>query len=182
MKNTGNIAFIICIALTAWLVIDKLTASGIQKIGVVQMEKLVYDFKGMKDATQNYTGKLEKWKTQADSLEGNLKALYNQIRLDSLNKDKTKLDKDIRAFMLFKQSYNNYQQAMQEKAGEEDKKMTLGVINQIHECMKLYAEKKGYDMILCNSEQQQNIGYSKTQMDITKEVLEFANNHYEGLK
>lgn len=181
MKNTGNIALIICIALAIYMVAEKFTGSSNCKTGIVQMDKLVYEFKGMKEATENYAGKMNKWNAQSDSLESRLKFLYGQIRLDSLNKDQAKLDKDIKVFMIFKQSYAEYMHSVQENAGKEDKQMTIGVINQVNEYIKEYAGEKGYDLILCNS-QQQSVGYAKEHIDITQKVLEFANNKYEGKK
>ena len=60
--------------------------------------------------------------------------------------------------------------------------MTVGVINQINEYMKSYAAEKGYDMILCNNNQYQNVGFAKEQIDITKQMLEYANKKYDGTK
>ena len=181
MKNTGTISLIFCLAITAWLLTDKYTTKTMRKIGVVQMEKLVYDFKGMKEATKNYTVKIEQWKSQSDSMEVTLKELYTQIRLDSLIKNQAKLDKDIRTFVAYKQRYEEHLQVMQEKAGDADKQMTLGVINQVNESIKTYAQEQGYDVILCNSAQQ-SVGYAKNQVDVTEQVLEFANKQYEGVK
>ena len=181
MKNTGNIALILCIAFAIYLTTEKIAGSNDCKTGVVQMDKLIYDFKGMKEATEKYTAKMNSWSSQSDSLETRLKVLYEQIRIDSLNKDQAKLDKDIKAFMIFKQSYAGYMRNMQENADKEDKQMTIGVVNQVNEYIKEYAKANGYDLILCNS-QQQSVGYAKEQVDITQKLLEFANNKYEGIK
>ena len=181
MRDSSKIALIISISIVIYLVIDKTLGSGSKKIGVVQMEKLVYDFKGMKEATENYSQKIKKWSSQSDSLENKLKELYNQLRLDSLSKNQAQLDKDIKIFMIFKQSYVDYVQNNQANAEKEDKQMTLGVVNQINEYIKLYAKQKGFDVILCNS-QQQSVGYVKDQLDITEDVLEFSNKQYEGIK
>lgn len=181
MKHTATIALILCLALAAFVITDKLTNSTAKKIGVVQMEKLVYDFKGMKEATEHYKNKLEQWKLQSDSMETKLKELYSQIRMDSLSRDQARLNKDINTFMIFKQAYADYVQATQERADRDDKQMTMGVINQVNEYMKLYAEKHGYDVIFCNSTQQ-SIGYAKDALDVTKDVLEFSNKQYEGVK
>jgi outer membrane protein len=179
MNKISNIVVIICLILLAYLLIDKFTNSNVTKIGVVQMDKLVYEFKGMKEATNRYSEKMKSWNGKSDSLERKLKELYNQIRLDSLGKDQLKLDRDIKIFMIFKQSYMEYVQNVQANAEKEDKEMTLGVVNQVNEYIKDFAKKEGFDLILTNN-QQQSVGYAKDALEVTSKVLEYANNQYDG--
>src|SRR6478736_10001731 len=98
MKNTGNIALIICLGIVVYLFADRVWNTNSKKIGVVQMEKLVYDFKGMKEATKKYTLKTKNWDKKSDSLETCLSELYSQIRIDSLQRNKENLEKDLRTF------------------------------------------------------------------------------------
>jgi Skp family chaperone for outer membrane proteins len=182
MKNLGTIAFIICIVLSVIMLVEKLSDKTAKKTGVVQMDKLVYDYKGMKEATKRYENKIIKWNLESDSLKNNLKALYQQLKLDSINNDKEKLNKDLKIFMMYRNSYAEYSQNMQVKAGDEDKEMTSAVINQLSEIIKSYAVKEGYDVIFCSSPQNLNVGYSVEKYDITNEVLEYANQQYEGVK
>jgi Skp family chaperone for outer membrane proteins len=181
MKNTGNIALIICLALSVYLFTDKMMGAKSKKIGVIQMDKLVYDFKGMKEATDKYSSRLKGWNQESDSLESRLKELYNQIRVDSANKDHMKLDQDIKVFMIFKQSYMEHMQTLQANAEKEDKQMTIGVVNQVNEYIKSYAKAEAYDVVLCNT-QEQSVAYAKDRVDITQQVLEYANKQYEGVK
>jgi Skp family chaperone for outer membrane proteins len=167
MKKIPSIVLALSAVISIYLLVDKFTGSSAKKIGVVQMEKLVYDYKGMKDATEKYTRKMNSW---------------NAIRIDSINKDQQKLNKDIQLFLVFKQSYMENAQNMQANAEKEDKNMTLGVVNQVNEYIKSYAKDKGYDLILCNTDQYQNVGFSKEQLDITKDLLEYANRKYAGEK
>ncbi|MEO6037713.1 MAG: OmpH family outer membrane protein, partial [Saprospiraceae bacterium] len=44
-------------------------------VGVIRMEKLVYDYAGMKDATKAYTGQLATWNAEVDSLGKEIQAL-----------------------------------------------------------------------------------------------------------
>jgi len=181
MKNSGNIALILCIVLAVYIIFDKAANNPGKKIGVVQMEKLVYDFNGMKEATKLYNEKVSEWGIQTDSMQLKLSSLYEQIRLDSLNKDKDKLKNDIRKFLILKKSYTDYAKNVKETASEKDKEMTLGVVNQLNEYIKNYAMEEGYDVILCNSPQQ-NIGHVADKIDVTEEVLAYSNKKYEGLK
>lgn len=181
MKYTPLIALVLSVAAVVWLAADKFNGSNVKKTGVVQMEKLIYDFNGMKEATKQYTAKMDKWQRRTDSLENKLKDLYDQLRLDSLSKNKVRIERAAQNFLLFRQSYAEYGQSVREMAENEDRQMTLGVINQMNEYIKQFAEKKGYDVIFCNNHEQ-TVGYAKEQIDVTQELLEFANNEYAGAK
>lgn len=143
------------------------------------MDKLVYEFKGMKEATNRYSKKVKRWTDQSDSMQIKLKELYNQIHVDSIAGNKTKLERDIQTFLTFKQSYTAYLEKIDGYAENEDREMTLGIINQLKAYIEAYAEKEGFDLILLNT-QQQNVGFAKKSLDVTVDVLEFANKNYEG--
>lgn len=180
MKNTGNIALIVCSFIISFLLIDKFNSHQTHKIGVVQMSKLVYEFKGMKEATEKYSQQMNEWSRESDSLEKSLKNAYEQIQIDSTKNNKTRLKDDIERFARLRNVYFTRKESIKEDAQERDREMTLGVISQVNECLKTFAAKNGYDLVLCNTEQQ-TVGYQKEMMDITNAVLEFANRHYEGL-
>jgi outer membrane protein len=181
MKYSGPIALIVSLCLLLFVLIEKLNGNAQKKIGIVQLDKLVYEFKGMKEASERYSLKMKKWELESDSLENRLKELYRQIQLDSINKDNAKLERDTKVFLMFRQSYMEYSQNIQQNAQEEDKQMTTGVMNQINDYIKKYAEEKGFDVIFCNN-QGQSVGYAKENMDVTKDVLDFANAQYSGEK
>lgn len=178
----GKIALLITLVWIILWVINPSSLSGdIKKIGIVEMDKLVYEFKGMKEATKIFTSKIDNWTNQSDSLKGKLKDLIYQIKLDSINQDKDKMSRDKQQFLLLQQSYYEYQQNIQQKSQSEDQQMTVGVVNQIKEYMKEYAEKYNYDLILTNT-QMQNVGYVIESNDITADLLKFSNERYEGAK
>ncbi len=121
MKHSGNIALVICIGLVVYIIAGKINSAEAKKIGVVQMEKLVYEFKGMKDASRNYSDKIKKWDNESDSMGTKLNELYSQVRVDSIDKNLTKLNQDLKRFELLKNSYINYVQNRQQTAEKEDK-------------------------------------------------------------
>jgi outer membrane protein len=181
MKNTGTLAVVLSLLIIAYLTYERFDSKRNKKIAVVQLQDLVYGYQGMKDATKNYTSKMDKWNAQADSLESMLKGLITEIKLDSINKDKDKLIRDQQLFIYKRQMYFDYKEKTEKAAGEEDKNMTTGVLNQVHEHIKAFAEQKGYDLVISNTEMQ-NVGYVNEATDVTKELLEYANTNYEGEK
>lgn len=150
-----------------------------QKIGVIQMEELVYDFEGMKEATEEYTNKMNQWEAESDSLKKGLDQLLYDIKLDSINQEGEKSKTDKQNFMLLRQKYYTLQQNTGARAQEEDQKMTLAVMGQLNEYVEVFGEEKGYDIIITNT-QLNNVGYVKGSVDITKEVLTYANAKYNG--
>jgi Skp family chaperone for outer membrane proteins len=182
MKTKINITLALSLLTLAYLTVERFSMSKNTRIGVVQMEKLVYEFRGMKEATKKYTDKMSRWGTESDSLEKRLAGLYEQIRIDSAGSDRKKLAKDIHTFRILNRSYQEHLQNTRTNAEKEDQQMTLGVINQLNEYMAFYAKKEGFDVILCNNPQQPGVGYSREAIDITGDVLQFANQTYEGIK
>ena len=155
--------------------------SAYPKVGIVQMEEYVYQFEGMKDASKDYLGKVNNWNAQADSMKSRLKDVYREIQMDSLNKDKEKLKTDVQKFNLLMNTYNEYQQKMDDKAKKDDEQMTIGILNQLSGYMKEFAQKEGYDLIISNTEVK-NVGYVKDGMDITSHMLDYANSRYNNEK
>jgi len=149
------------------------------KIGVIEMDKLVYEFDGMKEATKDYTQKMNKWQANSDTLKNKLNQLIYNIKLDSINNDLKKSQIDKQKFILLRQQFYTLQQTIEEKAKEEDKKMTSAVMAQINEYIEKYGKDKNYDLIITNT-QLKNVGYVKESLDITNEVLLYANMHYNG--
>jgi len=178
MKYTGHISLTLVLILMAYLLVEKNKTTN-YRIGIIQMEQLVYDYQGMKDATEQYNSKMDVWSNEADSLENQLKNVYNQIRMDSINGDQLKLVKDQQRFYLLQRSYYEFKQNISEKAQEKDEKMTIGVINQLKEHMGAYAKQEGFNIIISNT-QLQNVGYADEAIDVTKELLKYANIEYQG--
>lgn len=180
MKHTGNIALLLSIVLLGYIIYEHVDGKS-KKIGVIQFQNLIYEYQGMKDATKKYTEKMDNWSAQTSTLENGLRNLIEEIKIDSLNHDRKKLEKDYKTFLLKRQTYFDFKQKLEQQTAEEDKKMTQGVINQINEHIKAYAIEKGFDVIISNT-QEQNVGYVNEATDETAKVLEFANERYKGEK
>ncbi len=154
-------------------------SSSSKKIGVIQMEELVYQYDGMKEATEEYTNKMNQWSAESDTLKKQLDQLLYDIKLDSINGDQAKIISDQKKFMLLRQKYYSLQQTIDTKAQEEDQKMTSTVMGQLNEYVEKYGEEQGYDIIIHNT-QLNNIGYVGQSSDITEEVLTYVNAKYNG--
>ncbi len=178
MKNTGNIALIISL-IVATVLIYQSTTGRHKKIAVLQLHDVIYDFQGMKDATEKYTEKMNQWSKQSNTLEDGLKELIQEIKLDSINNDQEKLQKDYQVFLLKRQTFFDYKQKVEQMAAEEDNKMTIGVMNQLRSYIKDFAEQEYYDAIIVETEQKA-MTYVNEATDVTSAFLGYANEKYIG--
>ncbi|MEK7255782.1 MAG: OmpH family outer membrane protein [Bacteroidota bacterium] len=148
-----------------------------QKIGVVQMETLVYEFQGMKDATSEYASKLQTWSAEIDSLAAVLDSLSEDVRRDSAKGEKIKLREKRFRLGALQKAYLERREATNQQAAGDDQTMTVAILNQLKSYIREFAEKQGYDVILANHQTESAIYVSDTK-DITKAVLDYSNARY----
>ena len=176
----GKVALVFTVFLFINVIYTSFFKSGnIKKIGVVEMDKLVFEFKGMKDATQDFTLNVKEWSAEQEGMETKLNHYLDEMKMDSLNNDTKKLKIDQQKFLILRKNYMEFDKTIKEKSQSKDQEMTVGVINQLKSYMKEFAEENGYDIILTNT-QMQSIGYVKSVNDITQDVLAYSNAKYEG--
>jgi len=75
------------------------------------------------------------------------------------------------------QQINGYQEAIQKKIQEEDKKVTQTVINDINDYIKEYGKSHSYKIIF-GASGGGNIMYADESTDLTEEVLKGLNAEY----
>ena len=75
------------------------------------------------------------------------------------------------------QQINGYQEAIQKKIQEEDKKVTQTVINDINDYIKEYGKNHGYKIIF-GASGGGNIMYADESTDLTEEILKGLNEEY----
>ena len=179
MKNQFIIA-ILCLTVlnTIFLIYNFWSNQHTPKVAVVQMERLVYEYKGMQEATDIYSMKLAQWHTKTDSLENRLQALWNEIKQDSINGNHQNLVLNKQKFNQYRLTYLNHKKEMETASTEEDQLMTAGVLNQIRSHMSAYAKAEGFDLIIANT-QLENIAYVADPIDVTSALLQYANHQYD---
>ena len=180
-KRLIPIILILTLLNTGFLMYNLVSERGSTKVAVVQMEQLVYQYEGMKEASESYSAKLVNWKSKSDTLEQIMQTLWEEISLDSINgKSESSLAKK-HEFNQYRTSYINYKNKIKETAQEEDQMMTIGVLNQIREHMTAYAQEEDFDLIIANTELE-NIAYVSDPVDVTSSLLKFANDRYQNGK
>ncbi|MDB5274748.1 MAG: outer membrane protein [Chitinophagaceae bacterium] len=147
------------------------------RLAYVRSADLVNKYEGMKEARMLYKNKMSKWQSNIDTLESDYQRSISQYNLE-YSKQSTAARKD-REEILEKQRQNiqQYVKTLDEKAREEDDKMTSGVINQINSFVQQYGEEHHYDFIF-GTTQDGNVMYGTKGNDITEEVLTALNKNY----
>ncbi len=179
MKNWKLTAVLVVTLLNlALLVGQQFQLKEHARIGIIQMEEVVYNFAGMKAATLEYTQRLETWQAQADTLEKRMTVLLADIHRDSIAGDRKAAQQKKRQLANIRQSYAGYARNINERAAQDDQNLTAGVLNQLNTYVKSFAQEKGYDLILANT-QLENIVYAGETEDVTEELLAYANQKYQ---
>lgn len=154
------------------------TIKSSSTIAYVDTAKLIDGYEGTKAARKQFEDKSKVWQANVDTLvkqwENEIKA-YEKERAGMTDKEK-QLKEELLGNQ--QQQLRQYQEAMQNKAKEEDQNMTQTVMNNINDYLKEYGKKEGYTYILGTSGG--NIVYAKEAQNITEEVLNGLNVEYNS--
>jgi outer membrane protein len=144
----------------------------------VDVNKLMEGYKRTKVAKADFDKKATTMKGNIDSLmtgwQKELQA-YEKERV-SLSPKELKLKQEL--LQNKQQQINGYQEAIQKKIQEEDKKVTQTVINDINDYVKEYGKKHGYKIIF-GASGGGNIMYAAESTDLTEVVLNGLNAEYD---
>lgn len=150
---------------------------GRNKIGYVESSRVLTSYQGMIDASKAYQQKALIWKANIDTLSKELQTSINKY--ESEKKSLSTKEKALTEELLSNKQRQliDYQRSIEEKAREEDQKMTQDVLAQVNSFLKQYAKGNGYDIVMGATESG-NIVYTKEAYNITDEVLEGLNKEY----
>ncbi|MFN5168114.1 MAG: OmpH family outer membrane protein [Cyclobacteriaceae bacterium] len=149
------------------------------QIAYVDSNKLVNGYKGMQKARQEYEQKTAVWKANIDTLVSEVKDQIMEYEKGAarMTDRERKLSQEL--IRTKQQQLEEYQQAMNLKAQEEDRQMTANVLSQVNAYITRYGKDKGYRLILATTDFG-NIAYANEALDLTEEILEGLNEQYVG--
>ena len=176
MKKTQLIVNIVLIAgllgLGGYQLIKK------DKTVYVDVGMLMQEYKGMKAAQAAFQEKSAQWQANADTLIAQF-----QQELKNYEKERprmTKREKELKEELLRNKQIqiNQYQEAMQMKARDEEQALTQNVINTVNDYIREYGKQKGYTFIM-GATGQGNIVYAQDGVNITDEIIEGLNKEWD---
>lgn len=149
--------------------------SRIPKVVYVKSLKVLEEYQGMKEAREVLSAFIAEKDTQIDSLKENLREIGAQIESKNITSSEKKSLEEI--YNNKQSEMNQYLIQLRDEAKQEEQKLTQGALNQVNSYIKVYAEQKGYDLVI-GVTLSGNVLYGSEALDITDEIIEFLNNNY----
>lgn len=149
------------------------------KVGYVRTFDLLENYNGMTEAAQLFDEKRQAWAFTLDSLKREHELdvqTYLQVKESLPLEERT--ERELR-LQRSQQTVQQYSQAVEQKALEEDNSMTQGVLTQVSDFMQQYGKAHGYTVILGTS-QDGSLLYGQEAHDLTEEITKALNAQYSG--
>lgn len=162
------------LALFAFIIYNQ---SNTQRLAYIDIAVLMNEYQGMIDARAEYQKKAQTWQMNADTLAKEFETLVSSFEINKNKLSPKEAESQLNLIKAKRDQLRKYQETIQSKSAEEDRKMTDEVRLQINTYLKKYGNSSQYDIILGATELG-NILYSKKGKDITQEVIEGLNNSY----
>ncbi len=142
-----------------------------QKIGFVNTEKLIQDYKGTKAAEAVLKEKSTLMQNELTRIETTFQEKVKKMSKGALNRKMNELNQD-----------NNYVQQQKQQAqyalqGESQKSLEK-ISKEVNDFVKKYAKDNGYKFVLGTVDVNGSVMYGDEKADITYDVLKALNNAY----
>jgi outer membrane protein len=144
----------------------------------VDVNKLITGYSKTKVAKAEFDKKASLMKANVDSLVANWQNELKNYEKERARLSPTELKLKQELLGNKQQQINGYQEAIQNKIQEEDKKVTQTVINDINDYIKEYGKKHNYKIIF-GASGGGNIMYADESTDLTEEILKGLNAEYD---
>lgn len=177
MKRLSIILSILSIILV--VVFFAYSISHQPKIGYVESDKLLANYKGMIAASEAYKSKFDIWKTNLDTLRSELEKEISKYQKEKSALSKKEDELSQKLIDTKRQQLIKYQRDIERKAGAEDKSATEAVLKKVNEYISNYGKENGYDFIIAAT-QSGNLVYAKGSLNLTDEILKGLNEEYES--
>jgi outer membrane protein len=175
MKSIYQVLIITCVAVLCSVGVSYYFTP---KVVYVRIGEVINKYEGMLEAKNAYKQKMSNWQANVDTLELDYQKMVSKYNLESSRLSAAQKREQEMSLEKQKGNIQNYIATLEQKAQEEDEKMTKGVINQINAAIEELGKEKGYDYVL-GTTNDGNILYGVKSKDVTEEVLEYVNNKYK---
>ena len=133
----------------------------------------------MKKASEVYQNKTKSWEANIDTLGNELDEIINKFIRDSINMSANEKLLSRQLIETKRKQFIQYRDAIQQKAQQEDQKMTQDIISKMNAFVKEYGKENNYTIIM-GATTMGNIVYAEEAIDLTDEILEKINKEYDG--
>lgn len=174
MKKVVLILIVLNILFFSIFIYDRLHNAN--KIGYVDIHEVFNGFELKKEYEKKINTTKNGRQKIADSLELALKILGRKIESEGgKNKD------DINVFEVKRKDYFDKKKMFDEDNERQTKEYDQQIITQLNQYVKDFGKESGYTYIL-GSDGSGSLMYAKEINNVTKEVIEYINIRYKGIK
>ncbi len=150
------------------------------KIAYVDVEELMKEYKGTKEAEATMKVKSEKLQKELDSLIGGWQNKARNYQEKSKGLSARVRAEQEQVLMLEQQQINQRQQAVQQEVQTEGQKNLESLSKEINNFVKNYAKEKGYNFVLGTTATNGTVMYGEEKADITDDVLVQLNKSFKA--
>jgi outer membrane protein len=145
-----------------------------EKVGYVELAKLMNEFQMKKELENNVTRVKEKRQAILDSLELELKLISRQLESTKQN------DKDkVNGFQVKRESYFEKKKSFEDDIEKITNQYNSQIATQINQYIKDFGSKNNYSLIF-GAEGSGALMYAPEERNITNETIKYMNERYAG--
>ena len=150
-----------------------------EKIGVVRTADLVAKYNGMEDARKSFEEQQGVWQTEIDTLEADYRKTVNRLNEEWKMLSASEKTKQSELASAQEENLIRYRHSLESKMQEEEHRVIEGVLHQVNDAIKQYAEDHGFDVIY-GATPEGSILHSEDHLDVTDDLIERLNAEYTG--
>jgi len=166
-------------ALAIAIIIAVLYFTGKQKIAFIDSVKLVSNYEGMRAVKAEMEKQSKTMQARVDTLESELTAAFKKYEKERSNMTKKEMQLSEELLRKKQKEYNQYREVVARKLKEEETKLTQEALLPVDEFIKEFGKKHGYKIII-GSNSMGNVLFVDDNIDLTDEILNKINNHYQN--
>lgn len=149
------------------------------RVAYVNADQLVYGYAGMVDAQSRYRIKAAVWEQEVDSLEQQLRTEIRQAQTQKVPGSIHERNERMQQLLAESKALEQRRNTLQENARKEDAELTSGVLARINDFASEYAQREGYDLIICATPSNPVL-HGDNALDLTVELLRELNHDYKN--
>ncbi len=150
------------------------------KIAYVDVEEILKEYKGMKDAQKELDAKEGEFKKSLDQLAVGYQTGLKEYQEKGRRMSAKQRQETENTLMQQQQMLNQRQQLAQQELQKFGQEKMDEINEDIQDFVADYAKKNNYSYIFGTSEQTKAVMYGDSENDITDEVLEALNDKYKN--
>ena len=147
------------------------------KIAYIEINKMMANYQGMKDAKIEFDHKKAVWMTKVDTLQAELQQGIQEYEKNRVTMSASQRKEAEMNLQKKQQELSSYNQVIQETIAKEQQEVTNRALAPADKIIKEYGKKHKLKIIL-GAMQPGYILYAEDAIDITQEIVEELNKQY----